>query len=88
MQRQLPYPGTVGLGVVLPSGQSASDFVEGKSGAPLRLTMHFLGRAALLSVGLAAAGARGKGLIKYSLAGSAAIEAFVLAYAAMNRDKT
>lgn len=74
------------LGVSLPSGESASDFLEGKSGSAARLTMHFLGRSALVGVGLALAGLRGKELVKCSLAGSAAIEGFVLAYAAMHRE--
>lgn len=73
--------------MALPSGESASDFIEDKPGSTLRLTMHFLGRAALLGTGLYVAGARNKDLVKYSLAGSAAIEVFVLMYAGMNRGK-
>lgn len=75
------------LGVSLPSGESASDFVEGKEGATVRLVGHFLGRAVLLALGLAAVGLRDKQLVKASLAGSAAIEAFVLGYAAVNREE-
>lgn len=75
------------LGVVLPSGESASDFLEGKDGSGVRLVTHLLGRSALLAIGLAAAGARGKELVKYSLAGGAAIEVFVLIWAAVNKDE-
>lgn len=75
------------LGVSLPSGESASDFVEGKDGATVRLIGHLLGRAVLLGVGLAVAGARDKDLVKYSLAGAAAIELFVLGYAWINKEK-
>lgn len=84
---QGPSPRVASLGVSLPSGESASDFLEGKSGSTARLTMHFLGRAVLIGTGLAVAGVRGKELAKLSLAGSAAIEAFVLGYAAVNKDK-
>lgn len=79
-------PRVANLGVSLPSGESASDFLEGKSGSTARLALHYVGRAALIGVGLAVVGARGKELVKLSLAGSAAIEAFVLAYAAMHRE--
>jgi hypothetical protein len=75
------------LGVVLPSGESASDFLEGKPGSTVRLVTHLVGRAALLGIGLAVAGARGKELVKFSLAGATAIEAFVLVWAAVNKDE-
>ena len=75
------------LGVALPSGESASDVIEGVPGSGIRLVGHFLGRAVLLALGLAAVGLRDKELVKASLAGSAAIEFFVLGYAAVNREK-
>lgn len=75
------------LGVSLPSGESASDFVEGKRGSAVRLVGHLLGRAVLLGAGLAVAGARDKDLVKYSLAGATAIEVFVLLYAWANKEK-
>ena len=76
------------LGVTLPSGESASDFVEGKPGSLIRLTGHMLGRAALVGVGLYLVGVRGKELVTYSLAGAASIEVFVLGYAWSQRGKT
>ena len=75
------------LGVALPSGESASDFVDGVPGSGTRLIGHFLGRSVLLALGLAAAGLRDKDLVKASLAGSAAIEFFVLGYAWVHREK-
>jgi hypothetical protein len=73
------------LGVTLPSGESASDFVAGKPGATGRLLFHFLGRSALVAVGLAVVGVRGKELVAYSLAAAGAIEVFVLGYAWLHR---
>lgn len=75
------------LGVALPSGESASDFVEGVPGSGARLIGHYLGRSVLLALGLAAAGLRDRDLVKASLAGSAAIEFFVLGYAWVHREK-
>lgn len=75
------------LGVSLPSGESASDFVEGKPGSLIRLTGHLLGRAALMGVGLYVVGVRGKDLVTYSIAGATAIEVFVLGYAWAKRDE-
>lgn len=69
------------LGVTLPSGESASDFIEGKPGSTGRLLFHYLGRSVLVGVGLAVVGVRGKELVKYSLAAAGAIELFVLGYA-------
>lgn len=73
------------LGVKLPSGESATEFLQGEPGSTWRLLSHYLARSAILGAGLAVAGARGKELVKYSLAGGAAIEAFVLAFAWLNR---
>ena len=66
--------------LVLPSASSAADFVNGVEGATPRLVLHTLGRAALIGTGLVAAGA-GKDTVRYAVAGSLAIEAFVLAFA-------
>lgn len=73
------------LGVQLPSGESASDFIAQKPGATGRLLMHYLGRSALVAVGLAVVGVRGKDLVAYSLAAAGAIEVFVLGYAWLHR---
>lgn len=75
----------VTLGVALPSGESASDFIERRPGATGRLLFHYLGRSALVAVGLAAVGVRGEKLVQYSLAASAALEVFVLGYAWWHR---
>ena len=75
----------VGVGLVLPSASSADDLVKGKEGALPRVVFHWVGRSVLIGTGLAVAGARGKKLIGYSLAGGAAIEFFVLAYAAFHK---
>lgn len=72
---------------MLPSASSAEDLVAGKEGSLPRVVFHLVGRSALIGLGIAVAGARGKKLIVYSLAGGASIEAFVLAYAAFHKDK-
>lgn len=77
----------VGVGLVLPSASSAEDLVDGKAGSLPRVLFHLVGRSVLIGTGLAVAGARGKDLVKYSFAGGAAIEFFVLAYAAYHKDK-
>lgn len=83
----IPKTRQIGVGLVLPSASSAEDLVAGKEGALPRVLFHLVGRSVLIGTGLAVAGARGKQLIVYSLAGGAAIEAFVIAYAAFHKDK-
>lgn len=78
----------VNLGVTLPSGESASDFIEGRPGSTGRLVVHYLGRSAIVGLGLFLVGVRGKDLVKYSLVGAGAIEVFVLGYAWSKRGET
>src|SRR5258706_1362529 len=73
------------LGVTLPSEESANALVAKKPGAFWEVLLHFLGRTFILGTGLAAAGARGMDLVKYSIAGGLVIEASVLSYAWINR---
>lgn len=81
-------PEPASLGVTLPSGESASDFIEGRPGSTGRLLFHYLGRSVLVGVGLAIVGVRGENLVKYSLAAAGAIEVFVLGYAWSKRGET
>jgi hypothetical protein len=81
-------PEPAGLGVALPSGESASDFIAGKPGATGRLIFHYLGRSAIVGAGLFLVGVRGKELVKYSLVAAGAIEVFVLGYAFTKRGET
>lgn len=81
-------PEKVALGVTLPSGESATDVVEGKPGATGRLLVHYLGRSAIVGLGLAFVGVRGLDLVKYSLAAAGAIEVFVLGYAWSKRGES
>ena len=72
---------------VLPTGDNATDVVRGKPGAiPGALAMSLV-RGLIIGAGLALFGVRGSELVKYSLAGSAAVEAFVLSYAALEERK-
>ena len=73
-------------GLVLPSASSAGDFVMGVEGSFPRLVGHMLGRAALIGTGVYLAGAGDK-TVRYALAGSAAIETFVLFYAWKTRPR-
>jgi len=66
--------------LTLPSASSAAAFIAGDRGAVAGLTWHMICRAGLIGTGLYLAGA-GKKTVPLALAGSAAIEAFVLAYA-------
>jgi len=65
----------------LPTGENATDVIQGVSGAVPKAVAYTLARSLLIAAGLAAVGVRGSELVKYSLAGSAAVEAFVLSYA-------
>lgn len=69
----------------LPSMQSATALTHGDMKALPDVMGHLLGRAALMSIGLAFTGERGKDLVKKSLAGAVAIEVFVLMYAARQK---
>jgi hypothetical protein len=84
-----PAPSKTGYGetgLVLPSASSAGDFVMGVEGSFPRLVGHMLGRAALIGTGVYLAGAGDK-TVRYALAGSAAIETFVLFYAWKTRPR-
>lgn len=73
--------------VCLPSGDAAIRFWQGGPKWPVT-ALEVVGTAALrgllLASGLYLAGARDKELVKYTLAGTAAIETFVLAWAGYN----
>lgn len=83
-----PVPG-FGLGALpacaaLPSGTSAASLVAGDWGALPLAVLHTALRAGLVGAGLYAAGERAA-VVKKAVAGSLAIEAFVLAWAAWRR---
>jgi hypothetical protein len=65
----------------LPSGSSALALVGGDAGALPKVLLHTGLRAALVGVGLFAAGERAH-VVRNAVAGSLAIEAFVLGWAA------
>jgi len=65
----------------LPTGANATDVINGVPGAIPKAVMYTLLRSILIGAGLATVGVRGQDLVKYSLAGSTAVEAFVLFYA-------
>lgn len=69
-------------GLVLPSASSAERLVRGEPGALPLVGLHLLGRAALVGTGIALVNGLNMKTMKYALAGSAAIEVFVLGYAA------
>ena len=70
---------------LVPSHSSARDLVNGVPGAVGRVGMHYAQRTALLAGALILAGER-KHVLRYALAGSAAIEAFVLWWAWTHRE--
>ncbi len=79
-----PMPPSM-LGVALPSGESAQDFIAQKPGSTIRLLLHWFARSLIVGAGMAVAGARGMRLVKYALVGGTAIEAAVLYFAWRNK---
>lgn len=69
----------------LPSSDSARDLVHGVPGALPRVFIHAAGRAALIAVGVYAAGLRGRNLVAASIGGAVAIEIFALGWFAYQR---
>jgi hypothetical protein len=68
-------------GGLLPSYEAACDLYRGDPTAIQRVGLSWLTRAAMLGAGLRAAGmTKTRDLVRYSLAGSAAIELFVLGW--------
>ena len=71
----------------LPSVVAAEQFWKGEEGGAFNLVTSTALRALLIGVGLAVAGER-KNLVKYSVAGALAIEAFVLTAVKIQLSKT
>lgn len=71
----------------LPSQDAAYRLVRGQANGLRDTVSCTLGRAALLSVGLAACGVRGRSLVQQSLAGAVAVEVFVLAWSWAHRNE-
>lgn len=70
----------------LPSQSSAAALVSGEMTALPVVALHVLGRGAIIAAGLAVVGERDpKRLTVGALAGSAAIEVFVLVHELLNR---
>lgn len=68
----------------LPSATSAAQLLKGEPGALITVVFHTLARAGIIGTGLYVAGQR-KGLAKSAVYGSLAVEAFVLAWVAMEK---
>jgi hypothetical protein len=68
----------------LPSGQAAYNLVSGDWSALLPVAGTMLARSALIGAGMALAGER-KHLVRNAVAGGAAVETFVLAWAIYRR---
>lgn len=64
----------------LPSSKSAEALVRGEPGSLQTVFLHWLGRSAIIGIGIAAAGERHK-VVAQALAGGAAIEVAVLLWA-------
>ena len=74
------------IAATLPSAGSAMALVNGEPGALPLVVCHTVVRAGIIGVGLAIGGQRTK-LVRTALAGSLAIEAFVLCWAAYQKGK-
>lgn len=66
---------------VIPSSKTAFAVANGDTSALPLIARDLFGRSLLIGTGIALAGADLKTTLKYGLAGSAAIECFVLGYA-------
>ena len=73
--------------LVLPSASAAASFVRGEPGAGWAITKTWLERAVLLGAGMYVLGDR-RSLVRNALAGSAAIEAWVLWRAWRDMERT
>lgn len=72
----------------LPSGESATDLVHGDASALPKVLFHSTVRAGLIALAMYAVGMHApKQLLKYSVAGSVGIEAFVLLWALYEKQK-
>lgn len=70
----------------LPSGESAQRFARGDWGALPEVAFHTVLRATLIGAAMSLAGMPSKDVVKFALAGALGIEAFVLVWAALNKD--
>lgn len=75
MARSCPIP---------PSQASACELVRGKPGGASKMALATLGRALVLTPGLALAGLRGGQLMRGALYGAAGISVFLVVYTAAN----
>lgn len=79
---------TQGSRCTLPSADSACRLMSGDLSAIPSAAFHTIGRAALIAVGIYAAGERDPGkLARYSFGAAVAIEAFALAWAASQQPR-
>ena len=75
-------------GGLMPSYEAACDLYRGDPTAINRIGLGILSRAFFIGAGLALAGMKDqKDLLKYSLAGSLGVEAFVFGWIWVNRGK-
>ncbi len=70
----------------LPSSKSAEALLRGEAGSIQRVALHWVGRSAIIGLGMLAAGER-KDVAKQALAGGAAIEIMVLLWALRKREE-
>lgn len=73
--------------LTLPSADTAERLVAGDMKALPNLARDLIGRAALVGVGCKIAGASWTETVKYGLSGALAIEAFVMSYALLKRER-
>lgn len=77
----------LGRDLILPSAQSAADFIDGKKGSLFDVASCTLFRGILIASGLYVSGLRGKQLKRASIFGALSIEAFVLSYSIYDKIK-
>ena len=72
---------------LMPSYEAACDLYRGDPTAITRVGLGVATRSLVIGLGLMAAGMRGRDVVKYGVAGSLAVEAFVLWWVWANRPK-
>lgn len=71
----------------LPSGESAQRLAGGDLGSLPEVAFHTVLRAVLIGGAMSLAGMPSRDVVKFALAGSLGIEAFVLVWAALNQEE-
>jgi hypothetical protein len=85
--RVIEEPAAEKCRIGLPSSSSVENLFDGDMSALLPVAASMVGRGALIGVGAYAAGLRGGDVARAAVGGAVVIEAFVVAWVALNRPR-